>query len=71
MTSNLDLADAPGNVFVSKRGTGLRRDSVVNVTQLITVDREDLVSYVGKLPSNAMTAVEAGLQMVLGLEKLG
>jgi len=68
VTTNLGLADAPGNVFVSKRGTGLRQDSVVNVSQLLTIDREDMLSRIGTLPPKAMGAVDAGVRLLLGLE---
>ena len=50
VTSNLRLADAPGNVRVRRRAVGLPRDSVVNVSQLITVDKVALTSRLGRLP---------------------
>ena len=50
LTSNLVWADAPGNVLLSSRTTGLPRDSVANVSQLITIDRAVLDEGVGKLP---------------------
>jgi len=68
ITTNLDLADAPGNVFVAKRGTGLSLDSVINVSQIITVDRDDLLNRIGKLPATGMVAVDAGVRLILGLE---
>jgi mRNA interferase MazF len=67
LTSNLRLVDAPGNVLVPKRDSRLPRDSVVNVTQIITLDREFLVKRVGGLPRRLMAAVDGGLKLVLDL----
>jgi mRNA interferase MazF len=67
LTGNLRLADAPGNVFLPARVTGLLRDSVVNVSQLLTLDRSFLTEAVGKLPSRALAEVDAGLRLVLEL----
>src|SRR5712691_430334 len=51
MTGNLELADAPGNVVVPARSSGLPRDSVVNVSQLLTLDRAFLTGHAGTLPA--------------------
>ena len=67
ITSNLRLAAAPGNVRVSARDTGLRKDSVVNVSQVLTVDKDALVSRAGHLPARRLDDVEVGLRGVLGL----
>ena len=67
LTSNLRLVDAPGNVLVPKRLSGLPRDSVANVSQLVTVDREVLAERVGKLAGPVMNAVANGLRLVLDL----
>lgn len=67
LTSNLRLVEAPGNVLVPRRASGLPRDSIANVTQLVTVDRDVLSERVGKLRAPAMTAVENGLRLVLDL----
>lgn len=67
ITSNLRLVDAPGNVLVTRRNSGLTKDSVANVSQLVTVDHDDLVDRTGKVPASIMTAVEAGLRLVLAL----
>ncbi len=65
VTSNLRLADAPGNVEL--RGTGLPQPSVVNVSQLMVIDRRILDGRIGAVPAAALTAVDAGLRLVLGL----
>ncbi|MEX2281627.1 MAG: type II toxin-antitoxin system PemK/MazF family toxin [Gemmatimonadota bacterium] len=67
LTSNLRLADAPGNVVVSAIDSGLPKESVVNVTQLLTLDRDYLRDPVGRLPAAVMAHVDAGLKLVLDL----
>jgi mRNA interferase MazF len=67
VTSNTSLAAMPGNVFVPAVASGLPRDSVVNVTALVTLDKTDLDSEVGHLPSAVMDDVDRGLRRVLGL----
>jgi len=66
LTSNLNWADAPGNVLLSPRLTGLVKDSVANVSQIVTVDRELLTECVGKLPRGKFELVLAGIDIVLG-----
>jgi len=65
--SNTRLADLPGNVFVSASASGLPKDSVVNVTQLHTVDRSTIGETVGQLPSYLLGEVDSGLRRALGL----
>ena len=67
ITSNVALAAAPGNVGMSARESGLPRSSVVNVSQLFTVDRQALRKRAGRLPASAMIAVDQGLRAVLEL----
>lgn len=67
VTSNLALGAAPGNVTVRTEETGLDRDAVVNVSQLITVDRRDLTRRAGALFLDTMRAVDDGLKLVLDL----
>ncbi|TAM56649.1 MAG: type II toxin-antitoxin system PemK/MazF family toxin [Acidobacteria bacterium] len=67
VTSNVRLAAAPGNVLCRRRDTGLRKDSVVNVSQLLTLDKSFLSQRVKVLPAPLMGSVEAGLRLVLGL----
>jgi mRNA interferase MazF len=67
LTSNLRLVDAPGNVLLSAKRAGLPKDSVANVSQLITVDRAFLDERITHLPQGLMNAVDAGLSLVLGL----
>jgi mRNA interferase MazF len=67
ITSNLRLAAAPGNVQIPVRGTGLSRPSVVNVSQIITLDRTFLTERLGRLNSELLREVENGLRLALSL----
>ncbi len=67
LTSNLDLAAAPGNVRLPKRVSKLPRDSVVNVSQLLTLDRQFLTKRISRLSSETLAAVAVGLKLVLSL----
>lgn len=65
ITSNIELAAAPGNVLLPAREVGLPRDSVVNVSQLLTLDRGFLTEHAGTLPSRLQRLVDEGLRTVL------
>ncbi len=67
ITGNLELADAPGNVLLPARSVGLPRDSVVNVSQLLTLDRSFLTEHAGTLPPRLQHSVDEGLRTVLQL----
>jgi mRNA interferase MazF len=67
ITSNLKLAQAPGNVLLPHLATSLTKDSVANVSQVITVDKSFLTERVGSLPSYLLEQVEGGLRLVLSL----
>lgn len=67
ITSNTRLAAMPGNVFIPAAATGLPRDSVVNVTALVTLDKTDIGSQAGHLPESLMDDVDRGLRRVLAL----
>lgn len=67
LTSNLALAEAPGNVRITKSDSGLPQTSVVNVSQLVTLDRSILTSKVKTLPGIVMDKVDSGLKLVLAL----
>lgn len=66
LTSNLRWADAPGNVRLTTRATGLPRDSVANVSQIVTLDKAILTERVGRLPAPKLELVLAGTDRVLG-----
>ena len=67
ITSNLELARAPGNVLLPERSAGLARASVVNVSQLLTLDRSFLTEHAGTLSPRLQRSVDEGLRMVLQL----
>ena len=67
ITSNLALAEAPGNVRIGKSDSGLSKPSVINVSQVLTVDRSYLTQRIRALPGQIMSRVDDGLRLVLGL----
>ena len=67
LTSNLRLADAPGNVLVPASDSGLPKDSVANISQIITVDRTLLTERCGRLPAPLIKSIDDGLRLVLSL----
>lgn len=67
LTSNLELADAPGNVRVGAREAGLPKESVANVSQIITLDKTFLAEPCGHVRTRTLEAIEAGMRMVLDL----
>jgi mRNA interferase MazF len=66
VTSNLRWADAPGNVRLSARATGLSRESVANVSQVVTLDQIHLTERAGRLSRAKLELVLAGIDVVLG-----
>ena len=67
LTSRTRYLDAPGNVLLPGSETGLPRDSVANVTQLVTLDEDYLAERSGQIPQALMSRIEAGLRLVIGL----
>jgi len=67
ITSNLSLANAPGNVRISKSDSGLSKPSVINISQVVTVDKSILTECVKMLPGKALARVDEGLKLVLCL----
>lgn len=67
LTMNVRLAEAPGNLLVRAEDTGLPEDSVVNVSQIITVDKTFLTERVGQLGDRLMLSVDDGIRTVLAL----
>ena len=68
LTSNLRLAAAPGNVVLAAARTGLPKDSVANVSQIVSIDRSLLSDRAGHLPQNDLRLILAGIDLVLGRE---
>ena len=66
LTSNLGWAEAPGDVILPARVTGLPKDSVANTSQIVTLDRELLNEEVGKLSKRQLELILAGIDIILG-----
>jgi mRNA interferase MazF len=66
LTSNLKWSEAPGNVLLASRSSGLGRDSVANVSRIVTLDRALLTERVGRIPKKQLELVFAGLDLLLG-----
>ena len=67
LTSNLRLVEAPGNVLIPSKAAGLPKDSVANVSQVITVDRDVLTEPVGRVRGQLLKDIDNGLRLALGL----
>lgn len=67
LTTNLRLVGAPGNVLIPAKASGLKEDSVANVSQIITVDRDFLIEHAGRVRGQFLKDVEHGLRLILGL----
>jgi mRNA interferase MazF len=65
ITSNLRLATAPGNIFLAAGESSLPRDSVINVSQLITLDKTILDTYVGRITTKTLEQLDDGIRLVL------
>jgi len=68
LTTNLVLAEAPGNVFIEKEESKLSKDSVLIVSQLSAIDRKRLIEQAGKLEKQIMEETEEGIKLVLGMK---
>lgn len=66
LTSNLRWASAPGNVLLKARRTGLTKDSVANVSQIVALDRTMLTEHVGRVPKAQLELILEGIDVVLG-----
>ena len=67
VTSNLRLADAPGNFSISKKESGLSKESVVNISQVLTLDKSFLSKKSGKLSAKKLLFLNEGLRLVLSI----
>jgi mRNA interferase MazF len=67
LSTNVRLLDAPGNVLLPAKASGLQRDSVANVSQILTVDRAALTERVGRVPASLIAQVADGLRLTLAL----
>lgn len=67
LTANLRLIDAPGNVLVPAKAAGLPQDSVANVSQVVTIDKDVWTDLAGRIKRPLLSNVDSGLRLVLGL----
>lgn len=67
ITSNTRIGAAKGNVSITSQQSGLSKDSVVNISQLLTIDKSLLVEHVSTLSENKMEQISVGLRLVLSL----
>jgi len=67
ITSNLNLSEAPGNFELTKKNSGLSKKSVVNISQLITLDKSFLIEKTGKLTTKQIEILNDGLKLVLSV----
>ncbi len=66
LTSNLKWGDAPGNVVLPARATGLPKDSVANVSLIVSLDKQQLTERVGKITRRPLDLVLSGIDVILG-----
>jgi len=71
LTSNLQRAHSPGNVMLNKGEANLTKQSVINVTQIFTVDKKDLVEIIGSISSERMTQVLEGIELLISPRDIG
>ncbi len=69
LTTNLLLAEAPGNIFLDKESIGLSKDSVIVVSQITVIDKSRLIEKIGKLAREQIVEIEYGLKTILGIIK--
>ncbi len=67
LTTNLRLGEAPGNCFIRSEKSSLRKDSVANVSQIVTLDKTMLVEKVSTLPPGIFKEIEEGIKLILDL----
>jgi len=67
LTSNMKLEEAPGNFVLSAKSTGLMKDSILNISQIITIDKTFLIEKVGDLTNKQLKKLEEGLKLVLSI----
>ena len=67
LTANLRLVAAPGHVLVPAKASGLPKDSVANVSQVVTLDKEFLIELAGRLKGRLLSDIDSGLRLVLSL----
>ncbi len=67
ITTNLNLADAPGNVYIESEESGLSKVGVINISQISTIDKRRLIERVKILPSSIMEELDFGIKIILNI----
>jgi len=70
LTTNLILADAPGNIFITKRESKLKKDSVITISQIEVIDRQRLIEKITKLDRAIIERIENNILFILGINKI-
>ena len=70
LTTNMILADAPGNIILSKNGSKLKKDSVVTISQIEVIDRQRLIEKISKIDKMVLEKIENNILFVLGIKKI-
>jgi mRNA interferase MazF len=68
ITSNVKLTEAPGNIYLSKKDSGLSKDSVINISQIITLNKNNLTEIVKKIKPIIMKDVETSLKLIFDID---
>ncbi|QEN03344.1 type II toxin-antitoxin system PemK/MazF family toxin [Thiospirochaeta perfilievii] len=68
VTTNLNLADAPGNIFLEPEESGLPKNGVINISQISTIDKRRLIEKVSTLPPRTMHEVDFGLKLIFNIQ---
>ena len=67
LTSNLSYSDLPGNIFLSKKSSNLKKESVINISQILTLNKDELIDKVSKLSDRYLLKINSSLEFVLGI----
>jgi len=70
LTTNLILADAPGNILITKRESKLKKDSVITISQIEVIDRKRLIEKITKLDKSIIERIENNILFILGINKV-
>ena len=68
VTTNLNLADAPGNVYIEIEESGLPKNGVVNISQITTIDKRRLTEKVGFLSQSSMSEIDYGIKLIFNIQ---
>ncbi len=68
ITTNLKLADAPGNIYIETEESGLTQNGVINISQISTIDKQRLIEKVSRLPASTLSEIDFGLKMIFNIQ---